>query len=46
MNNNNYHVLDMTAGSHMFWWDKFNPLALFGDKRSKTHWVMFMKTEA
>ena len=26
-------ILDMTAGSRMFWWDKRNPLAIFMDKR-------------
>ena len=26
-------VLDMTAGSRMFWWNKQNPLAVFMDKR-------------
>lgn len=61
-------ILDMTAGSRMFWWNKHNPLTtfldrrreiitvpdrshredgtrtMFGDKRSKTHWLIFMKT--
>ncbi|WP_054649991.1 hypothetical protein [Lacticaseibacillus pantheris] len=26
-------ILDMTAGSRMFWWDKHNPLAIFMDRR-------------
>lgn len=29
-------ILDMTAGSRMFWWDKHNPLAIFLDKRKAT----------
>lgn len=29
-------ILDMTAGSRMFWWDKENPLATFVDNRSET----------
>lgn len=26
-------ILDMTAGSRMFWWDRHNPLAIFMDRR-------------
>lgn len=29
-------ILDMTAGSRMFWWDKYNPLAIFMDKRRES----------
>ena len=30
-------ILDMTAGSRMFWWDKHNPHAVFVDKRNATY---------
>lgn len=30
-------ILDMTAGSRMFWWDKSSKLATFVDKRKETH---------
>lgn len=33
----NKPILDMTAGSRMFWWDKQNSLAVFLDKRRETH---------
>lgn len=29
-------ILDACCGSRMFWFDKYNPLALFVDKRSET----------
>jgi hypothetical protein len=29
-------ILDMTAGSRMFWWDKENPLAAISDNREVT----------
>lgn len=29
-------ILDVTAGSRMFWWDKQNPNVTFLDKRSET----------
>ena len=32
-------ILDMTAGSRMFWWDKHNPLAIFFDKRRAVYEV-------
>ena len=34
-------ILDMTAGSRMFWWDKHNPLAIFMDKRRETFTVTY-----
>ncbi|RUS38515.1 SAM-dependent methyltransferase [Lacticaseibacillus paracasei] len=34
-------ILDMTAGSRMFWWDKHNPLAVFLDKRRETFTVTY-----
>lgn len=30
-------VLDPCCGSRMFWFDKANPVALYGDKRSERH---------
>lgn len=30
-------ILDMTAGSRMFWWDKHNPLVTFVDKRDEAY---------
>lgn len=30
-------ILDMTAGSRMFWFDRHNPLAIFVDKRRETY---------
>lgn len=30
---NSPHILDMTAGSRMFWWDKHNKHVVFLDKR-------------
>lgn len=35
MKSNNAHILDMTAGSRMMWFNKHNPLAIFVDKRSE-----------
>lgn len=32
-------ILDMTAGSRMFWWDKHNPLAIFMDRRVESFTV-------
>jgi len=29
-------ILDATAGSRMFWWDKYNPNATFLDRRKET----------
>lgn len=34
-------ILDMTAGSRMFWWDKHNPLAIFLDKRRETFTITY-----
>lgn len=33
-------ILDMTAGSRMFWWDKHNPLVAFIDKRNEVYTFM------
>lgn len=30
-------ILDACCGSRMFWFDKKNPLVVFGDKRSESH---------
>lgn len=32
-------ILDMTAGSRMFWWNKDDPHAIFVDKRDEFHSV-------
>ncbi len=33
-------ILDVTAGSRMFWWDKQNPNVVFSDKRQETYTAM------
>lgn len=33
-------ILDVTAGSRMFWWDKQNPNVVFSDKRKETYTTM------
>lgn len=36
----NKPILDVTAGSRMFWWNKQNPNAVFSDKRKETYTTM------
>ena len=33
-------ILDVTAGSRMFWWNKQNPNVVFSDKRQETYTAM------
>lgn len=40
MKNKSTPILDVTAGSRMFWWDKENPNVTFVDKRSDTYTMM------
>ena len=37
MDLSNKQVLDPCCGSRMFWFDKANPVAVFGDIRSESH---------
>lgn len=34
-------ILDMTAGSRMFWWDKHNPLVIFMDRRREKYSITY-----
>lgn len=36
----NKPILDVTAGSRMFWWDKQNPNVVFSDKRKEKYTTM------